>query len=189
MPPKKWMIAAPGAVARRDLEPKNQKASSTPRPGPGLDSTMNRMERPTSLASAAPSGESTPWLMALLRNSTLAGSTTTEAIGSRFALTSAWTPLPSRVTRNSTTGPMPRRPRMAISMPMMPSEKLSTSISKPLRTLPSRAWSNFLSTQAAKGPMIIAPRNMGMSALMTTPMVAMAPMTAPRWPCTMRPPV
>ena len=59
-----------------------------PRPGPGFDSIMNRIDLPLSAASATPSGPSTPWLMALLRNSTLAGSTMTDASGSRLWLTS-----------------------------------------------------------------------------------------------------
>src|SRR5918994_2226137 len=50
-----------------------------PRPGPGLVSSMNRIDLPSSAASAAPSGPSTPWLIALLRNSTLAGSMITAA--------------------------------------------------------------------------------------------------------------
>lgn len=37
--------------------------------------------------------------------------------------------------------------------------------------------------------MIIAPMNIGTSAPATTPTVAIAPTTAPRLPCTMRPPV
>ena len=130
-------MIAPGADGRSESGPKNMKASSRPRPGPGFDSTMNRIDLPVAVAWAAPSGDRTPWLMALLRNRTLAGSTKIDASGSRWASTSAWTPLPSHFTSTSTTGPMPRRPRIAMMPPRMPSEKLSMSISKPLGTLPS----------------------------------------------------
>ena len=74
-------------------------------------------------------------------------------------------------------------------MPMMPREKLSTSISNPLATRPWTARSNCLRTQAASGPMTMAPRNMGVSLPTITPIVAKAPMTAPRCPWTIRPPV
>ncbi len=71
----------------------------------------------------------------------------------------------------------------------MPAEKLSTSISKPGRILPSQMASIFFITQAPGGPMIIAPRNIGTSEPAITPMVAMAPTTAPRVLYTIRPPV
>ena len=71
----------------------------------------------------------------------------------------------------------------------MPSEKLSTSISKPEGTLASRKPSILLSSQAASGPITMAPRNMGMSAPTMTPIVAIAPTTAPRVPWTVLPPV
>ncbi len=81
------MIAA-GTVGRSERGPKIRYASSSPRPGPGLDSIMNRIDLPSGCDSATPSGASTPWLIALLRNSTFAGSTITEASGSRLWLTS-----------------------------------------------------------------------------------------------------
>ena len=64
----------------------------------------------------------------------------------------------------------------------MPAEKLSMSISKPGRTLPSQMASIFFITQPPSGPMIIAPRNIGMSVPAITPMVAIAPTTPPRIP-------
>ena len=88
-----------------------------------------------------------------------------------------------------TIGLIAQLPNTAAAAPMMPALKLSTSISKPALV---RSWtkpSNSLSAYAAAGPMIIAPRNIGMPAPTTTPIVATAPTTAPRWPCTIRPPV
>ena len=46
-----------------------------------------------------------------------------------------------------------------------------------------------LMNETGLAPMIIAPRNIGMSAPTTMPTVATAPTTAPRWPWTSRPPV
>ena len=70
----------------------------------------------------------------------------------------------------------------------MPAEKLLTSISKPGLILPSQIASTFFMSHAASGPMIIAPRNIGCSVDMITPMVATTPTTAPRTPYTIRPP-
>ena len=84
MPPKNWMTAAPGAEARAAPMPKNVNASSSPTPGPGLASRRNRIDDPVSAACWMPSGVSTPWLMALLRNSTFAGSMMMLVSGSRF---------------------------------------------------------------------------------------------------------
>ena len=64
----------------------------------------------------------------------------------------------------------------------MPAEKLLTSISKPGLILPSQIASTFFISQAASGPMIIAPMNIGTGAAMITPMVATTPTTAPRTP-------
>ena len=191
------MTIAPEEDARSDLGPNSMNAVSRPRPAPGFDSTMYRIDLPVSATSIAASGVKMPWLIALLRNSTLPGSTNSEASGSRFAATSQFTPSESTPTMPATTGPTPRVPRIANSMPKMPSEKLSTTISKPARTLPSMARSNCLRTQPAKGPMIIAPRNIGVPVRvansvmppMITPAVAMAPITAPRCPWTIFPPV
>ncbi|CRZ78117.1 Uncharacterised protein [Vibrio cholerae] len=78
---------------------------------------------------------------------------------------------------------------MAHSIPIMPAEKLLTNISKPLRTLPSIFLSNALIAQPPIGPTIIAPMNMGMSVPTITPIVVMAPTTAPRSPPASLPPV
>ena len=88
-----------------------------------------------------------------------------------------------------TKGPITKKARMASSMPMMPAEKLFTSISKPLLTRPSIALSKRLMAQPPSGPTIMAPMNMGMSVPTMTPMVVMAPTTAPRSPPISLPPV
>ena len=77
---------------------------------------------------------------------------------------------------------------MASSPPQMPAEKLFTSISKPLLTRPSIALSKRLMAQPPSGPTIMAPMNMGMSVPTMTPMVVMAPTTAPRSPPISLPP-
>ena len=51
----------------------------------------------------------------------------------------------------------------------MPAEKLLTSISKPGLILPSQSLSICFVSQAASGPMIIAPRNIGMFVPTMTP--------------------
>ena len=74
-------------------------------------------------------------------------------------------------------------------MPRMPIEKLLTSISNPALTLPSIRRSNCLMTYPARGPIIIAPMNMGISLPTITPAVAITPITPPRSPATLRPAV
>ena len=160
MPPKNWMIAAPGAVALATPLPKTEIAMSRPRPGPGLASSRNSTDLPVSAASVRPSGVSTPWLMALLRKNTLAGSMTTEVSGSRLLSTSVSTPLPRTSMTLLTIGAMTQKPTIAITNATMPAENMLTSISKPARTLPSQIASSFFMTQAASGPMIMAPMNM-----------------------------
>ena len=132
-----------------------------------------------------------PWLMALLRNSTLPGSTKSR----RQRQQVRGRPASSRRPTARRRWP-PRRGRRRgcrrspCSMPMMPSEKLSTSISKPARTLPSTARSNCFSAQAGerahdhraeehRRPLRVANSVMPP---MITPTVAMAPTTAPRLP-------
>ena len=81
-----------------------------------------------------------------------------------------------------TTGPIALKPTIAIPRPVIPRLKLLISISKPTGTLGSRTASIFFNTQAAAGPIIIAPRNIGISVPQITPTVATAPITAPRCP-------
>ncbi|MNC54556.1 hypothetical protein D3C75_1040430 [compost metagenome] len=127
--------------------------------------------------------------MALLRNRIFAGSTKMDASGSMSWATMKLTPAARILESTSTAGPMPRNARIARIIPMMPAEKLFTSISKPDLILPSTQTSNFLIAQPPSGPAIIAPRNIGISAPTITPMVVIAPTTPPRSPPTRRPPV
>ena len=71
--------------------PKKVNARSSPTPGPGFASSRNRIDEPSSAACERPSGVSTPWLMALFRNSTFAGSMMMLVSGSRFVSTSQLT--------------------------------------------------------------------------------------------------
>ena len=79
--------------------------------------------------------------------------------------------------------------KMARIAPMMPTEKLLTTISKPAGIWPSIFSSNFLMHQPPKGPQIMAPMNMVLSVEAMAPRVARAPVTAPFWPPTALPPV
>ena len=102
--------------------------------------------------------------------------------GSRSLLTRKSTTFPAPRVIDETIGPIPKKPNTARISPSMPDEKLSISISKPGLTLPSQMASIFFISQPPSGPMIMAPRNIGTSAPVTTPIVAIAPTTAPRVP-------
>ena len=182
-------MAAPPAVCLAEPLPSSIYASSTPRPGPGFASIKKKMERPTSCDCAMPSGEKIPWLMALFRKRIFAGSTKIEVSGNRSCLTRKSTPAASAPESPFTAGPMTTNANSANNIPIMPAEKLFTSISKPLLILPSTAWSNFLIDQPPSGPTIIAPRNIGISVPTMTPIVVIAPTTAPRSPPASLPPV
>jgi hypothetical protein len=128
-----------------------------------------------------PSGVSTPWLIALLRKSTLAGSMKIEVSGSSPRSTSHWTTLPAAVAKGvMMTGPMAKKPKTARIIPQMPAAKLLTSISKPGRILPSQIESIFFIDQPPSGPITMAPMNIGMLVPAMTPIVAIAPTTPPR---------
>lgn len=71
----------------------------------------------------------------------------------------------------------------------MPIEKLLTSISKPAFMRPCVSLSNHRIVYPPSGPMTMAPMNIGMSLPTMTPMAAMAPITPPRSPATLRPAV
>ena len=79
-------------------------------------------------------------------------------------------------------GPNRKYPTTARAAARMPAEKLLTSISKPGLILPSHSLSTCFMHQAANGPMIIAPKNIGMSVPTITPMVATTATTPPRTP-------
>jgi len=97
MPPTNWMNAAPGAEARAAPIPNRVNASSRPTPGPGLASSRNRIDLPLSAACWVPSGVSTPWLMALFRKNTFAGSMMMLVSGNRLFAISQFTALDKTV--------------------------------------------------------------------------------------------
>ena len=72
---------------------------------------------------------------------------------------------------------------------MIPAEKLFISISNPGLIFPSINLSKAFIANPPRGPAIIAPRNIGISAPTTTPIVVMAPTTPPLFPPTIVPPV
>ena len=209
MPPKNWMIAAPGAEARAAPRPKTVKASRMPRPGPGLASSRKSTDLPSTSAWEMPSGVSTPWLTALLRKKTFAGSISSDTSGSSPALTSPATPADSALISALTSGARPKKPATSMRKPKMPAENMFTSISKPAGIRSLHSPSSFFISQAASGAMIIAPMNMctwpsaakssaalpsathcsssaafswaiSQSEPPITPMVAITPTTAPR---------
>ncbi len=139
-------------------------------------------------ASVVPSGVRMPWLMALLRNSTFAGSITTLVRGSRPLSTRKETPSPRRAVIQLMTGVRRKNAPIAKIAPRIPAEKLLTSISKPGRIRSTQSRSMTLSRYAASGPVIMAPRNIGLppskygspTVPTITPMVAMLATTPPR---------
>ena len=141
---------------------------------------MNAIDLPVSAASTTPSGAKTPKLMALFRNSTFAGSTSNEASGSNELSTRNLTPAPKTFEIAVTAGPIPRNPPIAASRPVIPRLKFPISISKPAGVTGSSTASIFFRTHAAKGPISMAPRNIGIVDPTITPTVATAPITAPR---------
>ena len=60
IPPKKWIITAPGADSLLAPFPNKQYANNTPSPGPGLASNKNIIEDPNSLACSIPKGDNIP---------------------------------------------------------------------------------------------------------------------------------
>src|SRR5664279_5577848 len=120
------MIAAAGAVLLARPVPKIEYANNTPSPGPGFASSRNRIDLPVSVAWLTPSGVSTPWLMALFRNSTFAGSMMMLANGNRLCAINQSIPLPNAFEIPSTAGPNAKYPTTASAAPAMPAEKLFT---------------------------------------------------------------
>jgi hypothetical protein len=130
-----------------------------------LASNRNRIDLPFWVACWMPRGVSTPWLTALFKNSTLAGSMIRLASGNRWWATSQSTPCPAPLERASIGGPNKKYPTTARAAAKIPAEKLLTSISKPGLILPSHSLFDVASCTrlGEHGPMIIAPRNIGMS--------------------------
>jgi len=104
------------------------------------------------------------------------------ANGNRPWSTRKFTPFPAPLESFSIGGPNTKYPTTARTAAKIPAEKLLTSISKPGLILPSQILSTCFMHQAANGPMIIAPKNIGMSVPTITPMVATAATTPPRTP-------
>ena len=77
------MITAPGAELFALPFPAIQYAKSTPSPGPGFASRSKNTDFPTSFTCWIPIGDKIPWLIALFKNNTLAGSIKILARGSR----------------------------------------------------------------------------------------------------------
>ncbi len=132
-----WINAAPGAVFFAAPEPKNEYASNNPRPGPGLASSKNRTDLPASFTWSRPSGLKIPWLIALFKNKIFAGSMNKLASGNKCALTIAPTPAAMMSSRPVMSGPNTLNPPSINKPPMIPTEKLLTSISRPGLTFPS----------------------------------------------------
>ena len=102
------MMIEPGAEALTLPLPNSQQAKSTPRPGPGLASTRYMMDFPNSLTCSAPIGPIIPWLMALFKNSTFAGSTKSEIAGSTWMLLINVAPAVRNAVMACTIGPITR---------------------------------------------------------------------------------
>ena len=100
--------------------------------------------------------------------------------GRRFFATSQLTPADNTVNTTLNTGSTARNPNAINNAPTIPIEKLSTNISSPGFTLPSKHLSTFFITHAPRGPITIPPISIVMSAPITTPIVASAPATSPR---------
>ena len=130
-----------------------------PRPGPGFASSRNSTDLPVVLAISIPSGVNTPWLIALFRKNTFAGSIRIDANGNRPALIRNATPAPRAPMIASITGDNRYNDAIAMIEARMPAEKLSTSISNPGAIFPAQIASIFFISHAVNGPMIIAPRN------------------------------
>ncbi|QOY60922.1 zinc-binding dehydrogenase [Thermophilibacter immobilis] len=99
--------------------------------------------------------------MALLRKSTLAGSMKTARSGIRPCSARICAPAMRTVRIAPMKGPTAKKLKMVSRRPMMPSEKLSTSISKPAGVQVLAHASQRLISQPASGPMIMAPMGLG----------------------------
>ena len=183
------MIIAPGAVDFAEPLPNRVKANNTPKPGPGFASSRKRIERPVSLTCSVPNGVKMPWLIALFRKRIFAGSMKIFVKGINCAFRIVSTPAAIACVKRSTTGPIAWNPSSAKANPIKPAEKLLTSISKPVLIWLWKMASNFLIAKPPNGPMIMAPMIIGISVPTITPIVAMAPTTAPRSPAITLPPV
>ena len=127
---------------------------------------------------------------ALFKNNTLAGSTKIADNGNALCATIQFTPFVNTVVTVSITGPNTNIAKQQRIAPIIPSEKLFTIISNPDGIFPSTAWSNFLMQTPATGPKIMAAKNIGVPSTATiAPIVTRAPITPPRSPPNILPPV
>ena len=124
---------------------------------------MKKMDFPAEAACSAPKGVNTPWLMALFRKRTFAGSTRMDVRGRSPRSTSQPTPAPITALITSATGPITQNPIIARMAARMPAEKLLTSISKPAGIFSSTQWSKTLITQPPSGPIIMPSPSVGTS--------------------------
>ncbi|CAC6704256.1 Uncharacterised protein [Staphylococcus aureus] len=123
----------------------------------------------------------TPWLIALFKNTIFAGSTKILTSGSRCACTNDSTATDKICMINFIIGAKILNPAIVMINPKIPAEKLLNSISKPCGVLGWINWSVFFINQPTKGPIIIAPSNIGVSGNATmTPIVAVAAIIPPR---------
>ena len=119
----------------------------------------------------------------------MAGCTNTAINGRSPLLIRKSTAVLKIPSKNSITGTKAKKPSTIKHTPTSPREKLLTIISIPGFTFPSNSLSTFFRIHAANGPMSIAPASMLISAPRITPIVANAPITPPRFLCTLYPPV
>ena len=78
-----------------------------------------------------------------------------------------------------TAGPINELANKHKIKPIIPNEKLFTNISKPVGILSSIIPSNFLIIYALNGPIIIAPKNIGIFAPTIKPIVPIVPAIPP----------
>ena len=87
------MMIAPGADDFVTLSLENTAyANNTPSPGPGFASNIYMIDLPASFACSIPIGVKIPWLIALFKNNTLAGSTKIADNGNALCATIQFTP-------------------------------------------------------------------------------------------------
>ena len=98
---------------------------------------MKWIALPLSAASATPSGARTPWLIALFRNRTFAGSTMIDVSGSSVLSTRKSTASPAALETTATGGPITQYARTARIAPRIPAENVPTSISNPVGMRPT----------------------------------------------------
>ena len=163
MPPKNWMIAAPGAEALASAlaEDRERQQQAQARAGVGLEQEQDRLA--VSGASVVPERREDAVVDRVVEEQHLGRLDEDRGQRQQVVVDQEVDAVAGAARLNAATiGPMRRRSRRSPgSCPEMPAEKLLTSISKPGRILPSQSASIFFIDQPPSGPMIIAPRNIG----------------------------